>query len=345
MKVLHVCPLWHPISHDAYGGIETLLAQLIPALHALGCESTLLASGDSDAGAVVAALPVNLCAEMAAEHAAEYTYYEQQQLRMAIELAADFDLVHSHIGAAGYVLSAVPGLRQRVLHTVHSPVTADLQAFSRRNPEHWFSTVSEHQSGKLRAADARHCTAIPNGIAVTNFKFESRPAGGLLYIGRIEHVKGPDLAVRVARELKLPLKLAGPIVEPDYFAKEIEPFLGEHATYTGVASHEEKIALFGEASCAVLPFRGDEPFGLVAIEAMACGTPVVTLANGALPEIVDQGITGFIAQDIAELAGLARRAIELDRATVRTRVTSRFDISVAAAGYHKLYVEMIGASR
>lgn len=345
MKVLHICPLWHPISLGAYGGIETLLAQLTPALRPLGCESTLLASGDSDAGCIAAAVPVNLFAEMAAGRAAEYTYYEQQQLRVAIELAPQFDVIHSHIGPAGYVLSAWPDLRQRVLHTVHSPVTRDLQAFSRLNPHDWFSTVSEHQARKLHEAGARQCRAIHNGIAVTHFKFEPHPTDGLLYIGRMEHVKGPDLAVRVARELNRSLKLAGPIIEPDYFAKEIEPWLNESITYVGVASQEQKNALFGAASCAVLPFRGEEPFGLVALEAMACGTPVVTLAHGALPEIVDTGITGFVATHIDALADLTKRAFELDRTRVRAHMASRFDISIAAARYHELYAEMIGSAR
>lgn len=341
MKVLHLCPLWHPVARDASGGIETFLAQLVGALSVLGCESTILASGDSHtSAALVPAVPRNLCREMQHGAAAEYAYYEQSQLRQVLELAPEFDLVHSHVGAGAYLLSAIPELHGRVLHTVHSPVYADLQWFVGHNPDEWFSTVSEHQARKLRNAGASHCRMIHNGIDVARFSFRARSGEGLLFIGRMEAVKGPDVAVRVARALNRSLTIAGPIVDPDYFEREVAPYLDERIRYVGVVDHRRKDQLFGEAACAILPFRGEEPFGLVAVEAMACGTPVVTLTSGALPEIVEPGVTGFLAGEEDELADLVTYAAALDRCTIRARAEARFDISVGAARYFDLYTEM-----
>src|SRR5437588_11389772 len=123
MNVLHLAPLWFPVSRDAPGGIETYLPSLIAALEAQGCRNTLIASGDSSTSAtLVPAIPRNLCAEMEAGTAWEYPYYEQHQLTLALERAPEFDVVHSHLGWGGYLLSQMPELRDRVLHTQHNPV-------------------------------------------------------------------------------------------------------------------------------------------------------------------------------------------------------------------------------
>lgn len=347
MKVLHLCPLWFPVSRDARGGIETFIASLLPALARLGVESTIVASGDSLVESdLISAVPRSLSGQMENGTAAEYSYYEQRQLELAVQYTGEFDLIHSHIGQNAYILSTLPSLRNRVLHTVHSPVGIDLQWFVREHPRHWFSTVSEHQAGKLREAGAMHCQAIHNGIDVAKFTFQAQGGEGLFFIGRMEAVKGPDIAVRVAGILKMPLTLAGPIVEHDFFQRSVAPFLDDRIRYIGVVDHRQKNELFGQAACAILPFREEEPFGLVAIEAMACGTPVVALARGALPEIIESGVTGQLCnnENPDEVAALAAKAILLDRAAIRARVQTRFDITVSAACYRQLYTELAAES-
>jgi glycosyltransferase involved in cell wall biosynthesis len=178
---------------------------------------------------------------------------------------------------------------------------------------------------------------VHNGIDVASFEFQPRPGNGLVFLGRIEKGKGPDLAVEVARKLGRQLILAGPIVDEELFEKHIRPHLGEQIRYVGVVNHAEKTALLGAAACALLPFRGAEGFGMVSIEAMACGTPVVALANGALPEIVEPGVTGYLAAKEEDLAELVGPAMELDRRNVRQRVATRFDMKVVAGKYLKLY--------
>ena len=326
------------MARDAPGGIETFIAQLVPALQALGCKITLLASGDSRTTAdLIPVVPTNLRQQMAAGTAGEYGFYEQHQLHLAVANASGFDVVHSHIGWGGYTLSAVPMLGDRVLHTVHSPVYLDLEWFVQQHPHVWFSTVSEFQAGKLRLNGASRCHAVHNGINIADFTFEAKSRQELLFVGRMEWGKGPDAAVEVARTLGLPLSLAGPIVEHRYFEQVIKPVLGEQIRYVGEVDHSGKNKLFGEAGCVLMPSRRDEPFGMVSVEAMACGTPVVSLASGALPEIIEPGVTGFTTREEHTLAPLVLRALTLDRTTVRQRAAARFDIPVVAAQYLEVY--------
>lgn len=343
MRVLYLGPLWYPISKDAPGGIETLLPPLIAALSELGCTITLIASADSRVKAeLVPSVSVNLWDQMAAGTAMEYAYYEQHQLRIALERAGEHDIVHSHMGPAGYILSGVPRLQSPVLHTIHSPVYRDLEWFVAQHSEMWFSTVSELQARKLWRQRASHCHVIPNGVDVRAFTFQPRSDGGLAFVGRMEEVKGPDLAIQAARRLGRPLVLAGPIIDREFFDSVIKPSLDHQIQYVGVVNHDQKNQLFGQAACVILPFRGEEPFGLVAVEAMACGTPVVALANGSMPEIVESGITGYLTRDADALATSVTRAMTLDRAAIRARVEARFDMSVVAGKYYRLYTQMIG---
>jgi glycosyltransferase involved in cell wall biosynthesis len=346
MKILHLGPLWFPVSRDAAGGRETWLAGLIGALEKVGCRNTLLASGDSQTAAeLVAVVPRNLIAMMRESVAWEHAYYEQHQLLLALERAADFDVIHSHLSPGAYALSGVPGIGARVLHTQHTPVWGDMEALVRQHPNLWFSTVSEFQARKLWQHGATRCTVIHNGIDVASFTFQPRSGDELAFLGRIEKGKGPDLAVEVARKLGRPLTLAGPIVDGELFAAAIEPYLGDQIRYVGVLDHERKNKLLGEAGCALLPFRGAEGFGMVSIEAMACGTPVVALASGALPEIVEPGRTGYLTTKEAELAELVIDALKLDRAKIRERVAERFDMMVVARNYLRLYERIVEAGR
>jgi glycosyltransferase involved in cell wall biosynthesis len=339
--VLHLAPLWLPVSEDAPGGIETFLSGLLAALEKLGCRNTLIASGDSRVAAeVIAATPTHLCAQMAAGTAWEYAYYEQHQLALALQHAPAADVVHSHVGGGAYALSSVPELRQRVLHTHHNPVTADLEWFVAQHPETRFSTVSEWQARRLRDRGAKHCEVIHNGIEVSRFALAPAGRDELLFVGRMESVKGADRAVQVAVELGRPITLAGPIVDDEFFHRAVAPFLSDRIRYVGVVDHRQKRELYGQAACLLVLSRQDEGFGLVAVEAMACGTPVVALANGALPEIVEPGVTGYLAGDEADVPALVEDAARLDRGAVRARVAARFDVSAAADRYRDLYARM-----
>ena len=346
MKILHLAPLWFPVSQDSHGGIETFLSGLITALEKLGCRNTLIASGDSHTVAeLVSVVPLNLYAQMRVGTAAEYAYYEQHQLLLALELAADYDVVHSHLGWGAYVLSGVPGLQARVLHTQHNPVYQDQEWFIHRHPDLWISTVSKCLARKFWQQGATRCHVIQNGIDMATLTFQPHGGEGLLFLGRIEEKKGPDLAVQVARALGRPLILAGSVVDEEFFDRAIEPFLNGQIRYVGVVNHRQKTELFGRAACVLMPSRWEEPFGLVAIEAMACGTPVVALARGALPEIVEPGLTGYLSRNEETLADLVTRAVQLDRAAIHARAAARFDVPIIAEWYRQLYTHVAMAHK
>jgi glycosyltransferase involved in cell wall biosynthesis len=339
MKILHLAPLWFPVATDASGGRETVLAGLFPALAKLGCQNTVLATADSRTTAeLVPVVPENMYALMRKRQAYEYSYYESHQLLLAAQLAPQFDLVHSHLGERGFALTgATP-----VLHTWHTPVWEDLQWFVRQHPDFWYSTVSEFQARKFRAAGATRCRVIPNGIEMTQFVPQAG-GEGLAFLGRMDAGKGPDLAIAVARQLRRPLTLAGPIVDQPFFDQAVKPFLNDDIRYIGTVNQAQRQELLGAAGCAVLPFRGAEAFGMVSIEAMACGTPVVALANGALPEIVEPGVTGYLTGNEDELAGLVTQAMKLNRPRIRQRVAARFDLPIIAGQYLELYRQIVAS--
>ncbi len=338
MRILHLAPLWYPVSRDAPGGIETYLTGLIAALSRLGIENTLIASGDSVTDAeLVPAVARHLVGEMKAGVAGIYAYYEQHELMLTLERLHEFDVVHSHVGPGAYMLSGASGSGHKVLHTEHNPVYHDLEWFVGQHPAMWLSTVSEFQARKLRAHGASRCHVIHNGIDVSAFTFQPEAGDELLFIGRMEQEKGPDIAVQVARALDRRLVLAGPITDQDFFDRTIKPFLDDRIRYVGVVDHREKDRLFGAARCVLMPSRWDEGFGLVTIEAMACGTPVVALANGALPEIIESGVTGYVSSGCSKFPHLVTQAMNLDRRVVRERTVQQFTIDVAARRYRQLY--------
>lgn len=339
IRVLHLCPLWFPVAHDSPGGIETYLPSLLVELERLGCENTLLASGDSEVDATV--IPIverNVWAEMEEGRVWEYEHYMEELLLVALERADDFDVVHSHVGPSSFVLSGVAGVRARVLHTQHTPVTQDVEWFVARRPDLRFATVSEFQAHKLQRLGACHCEVIPNGIDMTAFEPAAQARGDdLVYLGRMEQQKGPDIALQVARKLGRRLTLAGPMTDHEFFDATIRPWLNDRVRYVGVADHAHKSELLGAAACVLMPSRWEEPFGLVAVEAMACGTPVVALRRGALPEVVEHGVAGYLADDEAGLAAGVEAAAQLDRGAIRERAERRFAIGAVAQRYVELY--------
>ena len=341
MRVLHLAPLWYPTSTDSFGGIETYLPALIDALAHLGCEQALLAPGDSHTRAeLIPACESNIGELMDTYEAWEMLPYEQHQMTLALGLAADFDVLHSHVGWGAFALSDIDAIGDRVLHTLHNDVTPDLIWYLQRHPDLRLAVVSEFQLAQVRVTGARRCTVVPNGISVDRFPFSAAGDGTLAFLGRMEAAKGPDLAIDVARALDRSLVLAGLVTDDDFFAERIEPQLDERIRYVGVLDHDAKCELLGQAGCTLMPSRWEEPFGLVALESQACGTPVVALGNGGLQEVIEPGITGFVADGEEALVPLVTQASGLDRHAVRRRVTERFDVRSAARRYLALYEEI-----
>jgi glycosyltransferase involved in cell wall biosynthesis len=333
MRILQVAPLWFGVSADGPGGIETFLAALIGALERTGADVTLLGAGDAAVSCpVVPVVDRGLFAAMEAGEAWDAVPYEQHALQVARELLRDVDAVHCHLGPAGFALDGP------VLHTVHSLVGPDLVWYAGRHPHTWLSTVSEHQAAPLRAAGVRRLRVVSNGLPFAAFA-PGAGGEGLAFLGRMEATKGPDLAIATARSLGRPLTLAGPLTDPEFFEAAIRPELRDGIRYAGVLGHDDKAALLGSSACALMPSRWDEPFGMVAVEAMACGTPVAALPAGALPEVVEEERTGAVGDDLVDAV---RRAERLDRTAVRDHASARFGIGAVAARYIEVLAEICG---
>jgi glycosyltransferase involved in cell wall biosynthesis len=342
MRVLHLAPLWYPTAEDSFGGIETCLPPLIEALARLGCEQTLLASGDSLTEAELVAVCDRHVGELMDEGAAwEIAPYEQHQLSLALELAESVDVIHSHLGPSGFALSETEPARGRVLHTLHNEITPDVVWYTGRHPELRLTVVSRFQLGRLGQLDPGRCALVPNGIVVERFPFSDDGADGLAFLGRMEAAKGPDLAIAAAQRLERPLTLAGVVTDDRFFAERIEPELGDGIRYAGVLDHATKCELLADSGCTLMPSRWEEPFGLVALESQACGTPVVALGNGGLPEVIEPGVTGFLAAGEDGLPPLVGEALGLDRAGVRRWVGERFGIDSIAERYLAAYAEIV----
>lgn len=342
MKVLHLAPLWLPVAVDSRGGIETLLGQLLPAQDALGVETTLVAPGDSDGAlSLTAAVDESLVSVMDRAEAYDYSMYEQHQLAIAWDLARDVDVVHSHVGAGAFLLDHAFAGAPPVVHTLHWAPTTDLAWLLARRPAAHVVAVSEAQAQGVRGLGGHVTAVVHNGINMADVPMVHAPGRGLVFLGRIEWNKGADLAVELARRLNLPLQLAGPVTDRAYFATAIEPRLNDMIRYVGVVDSRGKFDLLRQAECLIAPSRYEEPFGMVAVEAMAAGVPVVTLGNGALPEVVDEGISGAVAESEDALADAVARARELDGRAIIEHARHRFDIKRVAAEYIVQYEKAI----
>jgi glycosyltransferase involved in cell wall biosynthesis len=343
VRILHICPLWFRVSSAAPGGIETMVAALLEEFARAGCENTLLGvAGSSVAGTLVAVVDRPLYELTSEWKAWEYGVFEQAQLRAVIDLAPEHDVIHSHLGWSGWVLSGIKPIADRVLHTLHNPVSADMAWFAARHPDLRLTTVSMYQAEMLQQAGARPCDVVYNGVDFARFPLQADGKRGLVYLGRIERAKGADIAISVAQALQLPLTMAGPAVDQRFFDARIRPRLDDRVRYVGTVGHDERASLLGGASCVLMPSRWEEGCAMVALEAMACGTPVVGLANGALPEVIETGLTGFVASDERELPRLVDRAAALDPVSVRSRAEQRFSIATTAAHYLGLYRTLAG---
>jgi glycosyltransferase involved in cell wall biosynthesis len=340
LRVALIAPPWYPIPPPAYGGIEAMVYALAEDLVARGHQVTVLGAGEPDTRArFVPTFPVpptERLGEALPEvlHAAHVTQLLGQ---------LDVDVVHDHSLAGP--LAAVGRSAPTVL-TVHGPVDGELGAYYR-----WLGlplvAISDFQR-HTAAPDLPWAGRVYNSVPVPSFPYRQDKQDFCLFLGRMCPEKAPDLAIVAAHAAGLPIVVAGKCTEPAerrYFQDKVWPLLGPDDTWVGEADAHDKRDLLSRARCLVFPVQWDEPFGLVMIEAMACGTPVVALRGGSVPEVVDHGVTGWICQEPAELARRIVQADRIDPAACRRRAERLFDVAGMVTGYERVYRQMAGPSR
>lgn len=335
MRIGIIAPPWIAVPPTGYGGIESFIDTLALALQRGGHEVVLAASGDSTCP--VERLPGFPPSDPAIMGV---TMHELRHLIRAYALLDDVDVIVDNT-LAGPILARTAAAAP-VVTIAHSPFVPIIrELYLAAAPDMTFVAISHHQASTAEATPIRR--VIHHGICMADVPVGS---GGreACFVGRMAPDKGVREAIEIAAKAGIPLRIAAKMQESgerEYFDDVVRPALGSNAEYLGELSTEEKVELMG-SSCALLnPIQWDEPFGLVMIESLATGTPVVATSRGSVPEIVDDGVTGFIRDDVAELADALGEARRLDRDTCRTSVESRFTDIRMAEDYLALFTELV----
>jgi glycosyltransferase involved in cell wall biosynthesis len=339
MKIAQVAPLMEAVPPKLYGGTERIVSYLTDQLVELGHDVTLFASGDSVTKAKLEA--VWPCALRLDSSMRDYLAPHIVMLEQVARRADEFDVVHLHLDYLGYPIlrrTSVP-----FLATLHGRL--DLPELGPLYDTFGdVAVVSISDSQREPLPQAGYVATVLHGIPARRLLPGFGAGGYLAFLGRISPEKAPDAAIRIAAAAGMRLKIAAKVdnVDREYFARVVEPLLAaDHVEFIGEIGEDQKSEFLGNAAGLLFPIAWREPFGLAMIEAMACGTPVVAFRNGSVPEVVDEGVTGFIVDDEAEAAGAAQRLRTLDRARIRRVFEERFTARRMAEDYVTLYRRLI----
>lgn len=332
MRIGIIAPPWVQVPPPAYGGTEAMLDVLARGLESAGHEVVLFATGDSTCAVAVRSVHPTATGVNGGGPLAEL-----RQVIAAYDELSDCDVIHDHTLSGPLYAARFP--HQPVVTTNHGPfdegLTALYRAATARVP---LVAISHHQAST--ATDVPVAAIIHHGVDVASFPAGDGRGGYALFVGRMTPDKGVDTAIRAAREAGVPLLIAAKMrEEPEiaWFRDQIQPLLGGDVEFVGEVGGADKLELMASASCLLNPIRWPEPFGLVMIEALACGTPVIATPWGAAPEIVDDGRTGFLRTGHDALVEALQRVGELDRSTCRVTAKERFSAERMVQDHVALY--------
>lgn len=339
MRIAQVAPLWESVPPKLYGGTERIVSYITEELVALGHDVTLFASGDSETAARLEAI----CPQALRLNTGLFN--RDAPLMMLQERglgsATDFDIIHSHLDFNGFPLARrnpVP-----VVTTLHGRLDLpELEPVYREFSEMPLVSISDSQRRPLPWAS--WAGTVYHGLPRNLYTFHPQSQGYLAFVGRTAPEKRPDHAIEIAKRAGLPLRIAAKVDRADrtYFEAEIEPLLDHPLIeFVGEISDGEKDEFIGNAMAVVCPYDWPEPFGLVLIEAFACGTPVLAYRRGSIPEIVDHGVTGFICETVDEMVDAVGQVSLIDRKQCRATFDERFTADRMARDYVALYERLL----
>jgi glycosyltransferase involved in cell wall biosynthesis len=338
MRIAQVSPLYESVPPRLYGGTERVLHYLTEELVRLGHEVTLFASGDSQTSASLraqcdTALRLDeTCIDPLAKHVL--------MIEQVAAWANDFDVIHFHTDYLHFPVARRLGVPH--LTTLHGRL--DIRDLGRMYDEfNDMPVVSISDSQRTPLPQARWVSTVYHGLPANLLKFNPRPEGYFAFVGRISPEKRVDRAIEIAKALNVPLKIAAKVdkVDKEYFERDIAPLLDDPLIeFIGEIGEAEKSAFMGGARALLFPIDWPEPFGLVMIEAMACGTPVVAFRHGSVPEVLEEGVTGNIVESMEAAIEAAKHVEQFDRAKVRAEFERRFSAERMAKDYIELYAEL-----
>jgi glycosyltransferase involved in cell wall biosynthesis len=343
MRIAQVAPLFESVPPKYYGGTERVVSFLTEELVRQGHEVTLFASGDSVTRAhLVAACRRSLRLD---KHCVDQLSHQVLMLEHVFQRAAEFDVIHFHVDYLHFPLSR----RQQITHvtTLHGRLDIpDLVPIYLEYRDMPLVSISYGQREPLRWANWQ--ATVYHGLPAEMYQFREQPGDYLAFLGRISPEKRVDRAIEIAKQVRRPVKIAAKVdrVDQDYFESVVEPLLRDPLVeFVGEIGDGEKEEFLGHAYALLFPIDWPEPFGLVMIEAMACGTPVIAYRSGAVPEVIEEGHTGFIVEGLEDAVEAVRRVPELSRRRCREVFEQRFTAARMAHDYIEVYHRLIKRSQ
>ena len=342
LRIAQVAPPLERVPPLAYGGTERIVHGLVTEMVRRGHEVTTFASGDSDVPG--RHVPTVDQALRPAGYLGDHLPWFVLTMQQVLDEAESFDVIHAHLEWMNPLIARLSPIP--VVATFHGRLDLAWAPALLRDAPPGYVAISENQAGTH--PDVPWAAIIHNGLDLRDAPFDRRRGDALCFVGRIAVEKGPVEAIEIARETGRPLKIAAKVAptgpERAYFDSVFKPALdaaGTSVEFLGELSQTDRDQLFAESYASLMPGSWPEPFGLVAIEALATGTPVIARRIGALPEIIREGIDGFFGDDVMAMAFTVDRVAELDRAAIRQSVLERFSVERMADAYEQVYREII----
>jgi len=343
MRIAQVSPLFESVPPKTYGGTERVVSYLTEELVRRGHDVTLFASGDSTTAARLNAV----CARSLRldESVTDTLAYHHLELAKVFRLRQDFDIVHFHVDYLHFPTSRQSALRH--VTTLHGRLDLpELAPLYDEFPEMPVVSISESQRAPL--PNANWLATIHHGVPEDLYRFREEPGEYLAFLGRVSPEKGLHTAIELASHLGMPLKIAAKVDRADreYFSEVILPLLRRpNIEFLGEIDEQAKSDFLGGARALLSLVEWPEPFGLVLIEAMACGTPIIACPRGSIPEIIEDGRSGFIARNLEEAIGAVRRLPAISRRECRNAFERRFTVARMAEDYERLYERLGGGDQ
>jgi glycosyltransferase involved in cell wall biosynthesis len=344
MRIAQVAPLWELVPPATYGGTELVVHLLTEEMVRRGHEVTLFAAAGSQTTANLEA-----CAPMALRDMEEKTKldkthatvmaYEMKMLQKIFQRADEFDVIHNHLGYQ--MLPFANFTNTPVVTTLHNALDPEpVRDLFFKNAHLPYISISDYQQQLW--PELNYAATIYHGIDLSRFTpcYKTQGKDYLAFLGRLSPEKGPHHAIRIAKALNKKLVLAGKIdrVDQVFYERELAHLIdGEQIRYIGELDHAQKVELLRNAAATLCPIEWPEPFGLVMIESMACGTPVFALRDGSVPEVIDQGVSGYVANSVEELQYAVGNWEDFDRQIVRTTAEKRFSVQRMVDNHLALY--------
>jgi len=345
VRVAQIAPLYEAVPPGAYGGTERVIATLCNGLVAQGHEVTLFAPEGSTTEAKLEPFGKPLRERFTGEELVNLApHLHLEMLTSLYQRADDFDVVHSHIDI--WSLPFAELTNTPTVLTMHGRLDLDhLRNLLPRYASVPLVSISDDQRRAVADLDLTWAATVYNGLDLKSYQDGPHDRDGYLgFVGRIAEEKGPLAAIEISRRTGLPLRMAAKVdpLDVDYYEHEVQPHMGANVDFVGEIEEHEKPAFYAGARATLFPSDWPEPFGLVMIESLAAGTPVIALRRGSVPEVIEDGVTGFICDDVDEMAKAAERIGEIDPDECR-RQAARFSAEAMCQGYVDVYEALVAA--